>query len=140
MLFRTEFEVTSNTIDVRLHFASHYCIENGTLKLLNTHTDTHTFTLSFDRRRTVGDLRLAVYQVTSSEWDTIPDLLSMFCPSLFLLHFNSTNFSQVGQRDVKEGERLELFGKPRLSVCIGMGVVICVCVFRCRMHGKGTWH
>ncbi|XP_060725099.1 ubiquitin carboxyl-terminal hydrolase 40 [Tachysurus vachellii] len=60
---RAEFEISSNSIDVRLHFASHYCAENGALKLMDPHTDTHTVTLSIDCRRTVGDLRLAVYQM-----------------------------------------------------------------------------
>ncbi|XP_046717084.1 ubiquitin carboxyl-terminal hydrolase 40 isoform X2 [Silurus meridionalis] len=65
---RTEFEVSSNSVEIRLHFASHYCVENGALKLINTHTDTHTLTLSFDRRRTVGNLRLAVYQIQDA-WE-----------------------------------------------------------------------
>ncbi|KAB5515425.1 hypothetical protein PHYPO_G00249580 [Pangasianodon hypophthalmus] len=65
---RTEFEFSSNSIDVRLHFASHYCIKNGALKLIDTQTDAHTLTLSFDRRRTVGDLRLAIYQMQDA-WE-----------------------------------------------------------------------
>lgn len=95
LLLRTEFEVSSNSIDVRLHFGSHYRVESGALKLIDTHTDAHTLTLSFDRRRSVGDLRLAVYQVTSSEWNTFPDLLFMFSPPLFLVHSTSATFSQV---------------------------------------------
>ncbi|XP_058258629.1 ubiquitin carboxyl-terminal hydrolase 40 isoform X2 [Hemibagrus wyckioides] len=58
---RAEFEISSNSIDVRLHFASHYCVENGALKL--TDKDKDTVTLGIDRRRTVGDLRLAIYQI-----------------------------------------------------------------------------
>lgn len=65
---RTEFEVSSNSIDVQLHFGSHYRVESGALKLINTHTNAHTLTLSFDRRRTVGDLRLAVYQMQDT-WE-----------------------------------------------------------------------
>ncbi|KAM9482622.1 ubiquitin carboxyl-terminal hydrolase 40 [Clarias gariepinus] len=65
---RAEFDVLSNSIDVRLHFASHYRVEGGALRLMDTHSGAHTLTLSFDRRRTVGDLRLAVYQMQDA-WE-----------------------------------------------------------------------
>lgn len=81
LLFRAEFEISSNSIDVRLHFASHYCVENGALKLIDKDKD--TVTLGIDRRRTVGDLRLAIYQVTS-DWDMISHLFSTFLCSLQL--------------------------------------------------------
>lgn len=53
-------------MELRLHLATGYRLKNGALQPLDTDPDstTPTTTLSFDRRKTVGDLRLAVYQVT----------------------------------------------------------------------------
>ena len=61
--YREKFEATNNTVELRLHLATHYRLENGALQPINKEQDGST-TLSFDRRKTVGDLRLAIYQVT----------------------------------------------------------------------------
>ena len=50
-------------MELRLHLATHYRLDNGALQPVNKEQDGST-TLSFDRRKTVGDLRLAIYQVT----------------------------------------------------------------------------
>lgn len=65
LVFGSEkFEATNNTVDLRLHLVTSYRLENGALQ--PTHKDQSGNTnLSFDRRKTVGDLRLAIYQVTS---------------------------------------------------------------------------
>ncbi|XP_062853258.1 ubiquitin carboxyl-terminal hydrolase 40 isoform X2 [Trichomycterus rosablanca] len=65
---RAEFELSSNSVDIRLHFAPHYLVQNGALQPISTQTNDHTLTLTFDRRRTVGDLRLAVYQM-QDQWE-----------------------------------------------------------------------
>ncbi|KAA0713389.1 Ubiquitin carboxyl-terminal hydrolase 40 [Triplophysa tibetana] len=59
---RNEFDATSNSIEVRLHLAPHYRCENGALHPTAPNNDS-IITVTFDRRRTVGDLRLAVYQM-----------------------------------------------------------------------------
>lgn len=65
LVFGSEkFEATNNTVELRLHLVTSYRLENGALQ--PTHKDQSGNTnLSFDRRKTVGDLRLAIYQVTS---------------------------------------------------------------------------
>ncbi|KAL6455804.1 hypothetical protein MHYP_G00356550 [Metynnis hypsauchen] len=63
---RAEFDVSSNTVEFRLHLAPCYCTRNGALQPFST--DTSTITMTFDRRKTVGDLRLAVYQM-QDQWE-----------------------------------------------------------------------
>lgn len=59
---REEFESTNNTIDLHLHLAPLYRLENGALQpVCKEHNGTAS--LSFDRRKTVGDLRLTIYQM-----------------------------------------------------------------------------
>ncbi|XP_036396124.1 ubiquitin carboxyl-terminal hydrolase 40 isoform X1 [Megalops cyprinoides] len=59
---REEFDASSNTIEVHLHLAPHYHIENGALQPVGPSQDS-VITITFDRRKTVGDLRLAIYQM-----------------------------------------------------------------------------
>lgn len=60
---RAEFDASSNSIEVRLHLAPHYHCQNGALHPTAPNEDS-IITVTFDRRKTVGDLRLAIYQVT----------------------------------------------------------------------------
>ncbi|XP_065822433.1 ubiquitin carboxyl-terminal hydrolase 40 isoform X2 [Labrus bergylta] len=59
---REEFEATNNTVELRLHLAPSYRLENGALQPISKEQNGST-ALSFDRRKTVGDLRLAIYQM-----------------------------------------------------------------------------
>ena len=60
-----KFEASNNTVELRLHLAPCYRLDNGALQPADKEPNRGT-TLSFDRRQTVGDLRLSIYQVTSS--------------------------------------------------------------------------
>lgn len=51
-------------MELRLHLAPSYRLENGALQPATKEQHQST-ALSFDRRKTVGDLRLAIYQVMS---------------------------------------------------------------------------
>lgn len=62
--YSEKLEATNNTVELHLHLAPCYRLENGALQPANKEHNGST-TLSFDRRKTVGDLRLAIYQVTS---------------------------------------------------------------------------
>lgn len=59
---RAEFDASSNSIEVRLHLAPHYHWQNGALHPSAPGEDS-IITVTFDRRKTVGDLRLAIYQM-----------------------------------------------------------------------------
>ncbi|XP_063765610.1 ubiquitin carboxyl-terminal hydrolase 40 [Eleginops maclovinus] len=59
---REEFEATNNTVELHLHLAPSYRLENGALQPISKEQSGST-DLSFDRRKTVGDLRLAIYQM-----------------------------------------------------------------------------
>ncbi|KAK2826421.1 hypothetical protein Q5P01_020635 [Channa striata] len=59
---RENFEATNNTVELHLHLAPCYRLENGALQPAKKEQNGST-TLSFDRRKTVGDLRLAIYQM-----------------------------------------------------------------------------
>uniref|UniRef100_A0A672SSW6 USP domain-containing protein n=1 Tax=Sinocyclocheilus grahami TaxID=75366 RepID=A0A672SSW6_SINGR len=59
---RAEFDASSNSIEVRLHLAPHYHWQNGALHPVSPNEDS-IITVTFDRRKTVGDLRLAIYQM-----------------------------------------------------------------------------
>uniref|UniRef100_A0A4W6EAC8 Ubiquitin carboxyl-terminal hydrolase n=1 Tax=Lates calcarifer TaxID=8187 RepID=A0A4W6EAC8_LATCA len=59
---REKLEATNNTVELHLHLAPCYRLENGALQPANKEHNGST-TLSFDRRKTVGDLRLAIYQM-----------------------------------------------------------------------------
>uniref|UniRef100_A0A671K8T7 Ubiquitin carboxyl-terminal hydrolase 40-like n=1 Tax=Sinocyclocheilus anshuiensis TaxID=1608454 RepID=A0A671K8T7_9TELE len=52
----------SNSVEVRLHLAPHYHWHNGALHPISPDEDS-IITVTFDRRNTVGDLRLAIYQM-----------------------------------------------------------------------------
>ncbi|XP_023807313.1 ubiquitin carboxyl-terminal hydrolase 40 isoform X2 [Oryzias latipes] len=59
---REEFEATNNTVELHLHLAHCYKMKNGAMQRINEELDRNT-TLSFDRRKTVGDLRSTIYQM-----------------------------------------------------------------------------
>uniref|UniRef100_A0A3P9L2U3 Ubiquitin specific peptidase 40 n=1 Tax=Oryzias latipes TaxID=8090 RepID=A0A3P9L2U3_ORYLA len=59
---REEFEATNNTVELHLHLAHCYEMKNGAMQRINEELDRNT-TLSFDRRKTVGDLRSTIYQM-----------------------------------------------------------------------------
>ncbi|XP_048090976.1 ubiquitin carboxyl-terminal hydrolase 40 [Alosa alosa] len=59
---REEFDASSNSMEVRLHLAPHYRAEMGALRPVGDPKDA-VITVTFDRRKSVGDLRLAVYQM-----------------------------------------------------------------------------
>uniref|UniRef100_A0A671T6Y0 Ubiquitin carboxyl-terminal hydrolase 40-like n=1 Tax=Sinocyclocheilus anshuiensis TaxID=1608454 RepID=A0A671T6Y0_9TELE len=59
---RAEFDASSNSIEVRLHLAPHYHWQNGALHPVSPNEDS-IITVTFDRRKIVGDLRLAIYQM-----------------------------------------------------------------------------
>ncbi|XP_008275139.1 ubiquitin carboxyl-terminal hydrolase 40 isoform X2 [Stegastes partitus] len=59
---REVFEASNNTVELHLHLAPSYKLENGALQTVHKESNGST-TLSFDRRKTVGDLRLAIYQM-----------------------------------------------------------------------------
>uniref|UniRef100_A0A673H2G2 Ubiquitin carboxyl-terminal hydrolase n=1 Tax=Sinocyclocheilus rhinocerous TaxID=307959 RepID=A0A673H2G2_9TELE len=54
---RAEFDASSNSVEVRLHLAPHYHWQNGALHPVSPDEDS-IITVTFDRRKTVGDLRL----------------------------------------------------------------------------------
>ncbi|XP_059209927.1 ubiquitin carboxyl-terminal hydrolase 40 [Centropristis striata] len=64
---REEFEASNNTVELRLHLAPFYRLENGALQPISKEHNGST-ALSFDRRKTVGDLRLAIYQ-KQEQWE-----------------------------------------------------------------------
>lgn len=57
-----EFEASNNTVELCLHLAPSYRLENGALQPISREPS-GTTTLSFDQRKSVGDLRLTIYQV-----------------------------------------------------------------------------
>ncbi|XP_062324744.1 ubiquitin carboxyl-terminal hydrolase 40 [Osmerus eperlanus] len=64
---REEFESSSNSVELRLHLAPSYRLENGALQPINAEKG-KAVNLTFDRRKTVGDLRLSIYQMQEL-WD-----------------------------------------------------------------------
>nr|XP_057946273.1 ubiquitin carboxyl-terminal hydrolase 40 isoform X2 [Doryrhamphus excisus] len=58
---REEYEASNNSFELRLHLASSYRLINGALQPVSKEPNVAT-TIVFDRRKTVGDLRLAIYQ------------------------------------------------------------------------------
>ncbi|XP_038835439.1 ubiquitin carboxyl-terminal hydrolase 40-like [Salvelinus namaycush] len=58
---REEFDASNNSVELRLHLAPRYRLENGALKPISIEQKEAT-NLTFDRRRTVGDLRMIIYQ------------------------------------------------------------------------------
>uniref|UniRef100_A0A8C8IZB3 USP domain-containing protein n=1 Tax=Oncorhynchus tshawytscha TaxID=74940 RepID=A0A8C8IZB3_ONCTS len=58
---REEFEASNNSVELRLHLAPRYRLENGALKPISIEQKEAT-NLTFDRCRTVGDLRMIIYQ------------------------------------------------------------------------------
>ncbi|XP_054652144.1 ubiquitin carboxyl-terminal hydrolase 40 [Dunckerocampus dactyliophorus] len=64
---REDYEASNNSFELRLHLASSYRLINGTLQPVSKEPNVAT-TLAFDRRKTVGDLRLAIYQ-EQEQWE-----------------------------------------------------------------------
>uniref|UniRef100_A0AAZ3QDD6 USP domain-containing protein n=1 Tax=Oncorhynchus tshawytscha TaxID=74940 RepID=A0AAZ3QDD6_ONCTS len=64
---REEFEASNNSVELRLHLAPRYRLENGALKPISIEQKEAT-NLTFDLRRTVGDLRMIIYQMEDL-WD-----------------------------------------------------------------------
>uniref|UniRef100_A0A8C7IGI9 Ubiquitin carboxyl-terminal hydrolase 40-like n=1 Tax=Oncorhynchus kisutch TaxID=8019 RepID=A0A8C7IGI9_ONCKI len=58
---REEFEASNNNVELRLHLAPCYRLENGALKPISIEQKEAT-NLTFDRCRTIGDLRMIIYQ------------------------------------------------------------------------------
>ncbi|XP_017272945.1 ubiquitin carboxyl-terminal hydrolase 40 isoform X2 [Kryptolebias marmoratus] len=59
---RQEFEASNNTVELCLHLAPSYRLENGALQPISREPS-EISALSFDRRKTVGDLRVTIYQM-----------------------------------------------------------------------------
>ncbi|XP_037550519.1 ubiquitin carboxyl-terminal hydrolase 40 [Nematolebias whitei] len=59
---REVFEASNNTVELCLHLAPSYRLVNGALQPVSQQPSAIT-TLSFDRRRNVGDLRITLYQM-----------------------------------------------------------------------------
>uniref|UniRef100_A0AAY5KT21 USP domain-containing protein n=1 Tax=Esox lucius TaxID=8010 RepID=A0AAY5KT21_ESOLU len=57
---RRYLEASSNRVELVLHLAPRYKLENGALQPISVEQNE---TLSFDRRKTVGDLRMTIYQM-----------------------------------------------------------------------------
>ncbi|XP_041119519.1 ubiquitin carboxyl-terminal hydrolase 40 isoform X2 [Polyodon spathula] len=64
---RAEFDSVSNTVELRLHLGPHYRLQHGALHPASPPQDS-LLRLAFDRRKCVGDLRQAVYQLQDS-WE-----------------------------------------------------------------------
>ncbi|XP_061699369.1 ubiquitin carboxyl-terminal hydrolase 40 isoform X2 [Syngnathoides biaculeatus] len=64
---REEYEARNNLVELRLHLASSYRLVNGALQSISKESSAGT-PLIFDCRKTVGDLRLAIYQ-KEEQWD-----------------------------------------------------------------------
>ncbi|XP_077416096.1 ubiquitin carboxyl-terminal hydrolase 40 isoform X1 [Vanacampus margaritifer] len=64
---REEYEASNNHVELRLHLASSYRLINGALQPLSNEPIAGT-ALIFDRRKTVGDLRLALYE-QQDQWE-----------------------------------------------------------------------
>ncbi|XP_034050856.1 ubiquitin carboxyl-terminal hydrolase 40 isoform X2 [Thalassophryne amazonica] len=60
---REKFEASNNSVELRLHLAPCYKVENGALRPASQEHNGNIITLTFDRRKTVGDLRLFIYQM-----------------------------------------------------------------------------
>ncbi|XP_061599074.1 ubiquitin carboxyl-terminal hydrolase 40 isoform X2 [Cololabis saira] len=58
---REEFEAANNTLELHLHLAPGYRLKNGALQAVGQDSDGFT-ALTFDRRKTVGELRITIYQ------------------------------------------------------------------------------
>ncbi|KAM4540583.1 ubiquitin carboxyl-terminal hydrolase 40 isoform 2-T2 [Fundulus diaphanus] len=59
---REEFEAANNTLELHLHLAPFYKMVNGVLQPVGK-DPAGSINLSFDRRKTVGDLRITIYQM-----------------------------------------------------------------------------
>ncbi|KAL1021957.1 hypothetical protein UPYG_G00020390 [Umbra pygmaea] len=59
---REDLEASSNSVVLHLHLAPRYRLENGALHSISIEQD-DVVTLNFDRRKTVGDLRMTIYQM-----------------------------------------------------------------------------
>ncbi|KAJ8003711.1 hypothetical protein DPEC_G00151150 [Dallia pectoralis] len=59
---RKELETSNNSVELVLHLAPHYRLENGALQTISVE-QSETTSLNFDRRKTVGDLRMTIYQM-----------------------------------------------------------------------------
>ncbi|XP_077587868.1 ubiquitin carboxyl-terminal hydrolase 40 [Stigmatopora nigra] len=64
---REEYQASNNQVELHLHLASSYRLINGALRPISQESDIST-TFAFDRRKTVGDLRLAIYQ-QQEQWE-----------------------------------------------------------------------
>uniref|UniRef100_A0A8C9TZX4 Ubiquitin carboxyl-terminal hydrolase n=1 Tax=Scleropages formosus TaxID=113540 RepID=A0A8C9TZX4_SCLFO len=89
---REEFESSTNTVEVHLHLAPHYQLENGALWPKGSTQDS-TLTLNFDRRRTVGDFRQAIYQMQDTWEGDMALTLAKSLPAGLHLYNTLTGFS-----------------------------------------------
>ncbi|XP_061552768.1 ubiquitin carboxyl-terminal hydrolase 40 isoform X2 [Phycodurus eques] len=81
---REEYEASNNLVELHLHLASSYRLIKGALQSISKESSAGT-ALVFDCRRTVGDLRLAIYQQEEQwEGDIALTLAKMLPPGLHL--------------------------------------------------------
>uniref|UniRef100_A0A3B5M5R6 USP domain-containing protein n=1 Tax=Xiphophorus couchianus TaxID=32473 RepID=A0A3B5M5R6_9TELE len=59
---REEFDATNNTVELHLHLAPFYKTVNGVLQPVSEEPS-GSINLSFDRRKTIGDLRITIYHM-----------------------------------------------------------------------------
>ncbi|XP_049596630.1 ubiquitin carboxyl-terminal hydrolase 40 [Syngnathus scovelli] len=81
---REEYEASNNHVELRVHLASSYRLINGALQPINSEPNPGT-ALLFDRRKTVGELRLAIYEQQEQwEGDMVVTLAKMLPAGLHL--------------------------------------------------------
>ncbi|MEQ2158433.1 hypothetical protein GOODEAATRI_012244, partial [Goodea atripinnis] len=91
-----EFEAANNTVELHLHLAPFYKMVNGVLQPVSREPS-GSINLSFDRRKTVGDLRITIYHVLFVVPQSKVELNGNQCCSLSFVLFWAKTLSRRGK-------------------------------------------
>uniref|UniRef100_A0A672Z7Z5 Ubiquitin carboxyl-terminal hydrolase n=1 Tax=Sphaeramia orbicularis TaxID=375764 RepID=A0A672Z7Z5_9TELE len=128
---REEFEASNNTVELHLHLAPSYRLENGALQTVSKEQNGST-ALSFDRRKTVGDLRLAIYQMQELwEGDMALTVAKSLPAGLHL--YNTLTDDGVSLYSAGIHTNTDLFVWNGREVSLRLIYIIC---FRCSIAGS----
>ncbi|XP_057715706.1 ubiquitin carboxyl-terminal hydrolase 40 isoform X2 [Corythoichthys intestinalis] len=116
---REEYQASNNQVELHLHLASSYRLINGALRPIGKEPNASA-AFVFDRRKTVGDLRLAIYQQEQWEGDLVLTLAKTLPAGLHL--YNTLTDDNVSLWSAGVTANPDLFVWNGQEVC-GEGVL-----------------
>ncbi|XP_053511181.1 ubiquitin carboxyl-terminal hydrolase 40 isoform X3 [Artibeus jamaicensis] len=107
---RAEYDSTNNNIELHLHLGPHYHFFNGALHPVVSQTES-VWDLTFDKRKTLGDLRQSIFQLLGSwEGDMVLSVAKLLPAGLHVCRTLDGDGLTLCELDVTDEEDILVWG------------------------------